>query len=101
MAAGLPVLVAESPESAASGFALSDDFRFPAGDAATLAEKIDALIEHPVKLEAARERYREIARPLSFDDGVETLLAVYRSVLRERPDSDRVADDRHSTTDAP
>ena len=100
MAAGLPVLVAESPASAASGFALSEDFRFPAGDAAALATKMDALIEHPALLETARARYREVARGLSFDDGVETLLAVYRSVLG-LPPGRAPAPERPSTADAP
>src|SRR5208282_2164120 len=50
MSAGLPALIADAPESAASAFALNDDFVFPAGDAAALARKIDALIESPSKL---------------------------------------------------
>ena len=85
---------------AAAGFALSDEFRFPAGDAGALAAKIDALIEHPARFEAARARYREVARRLSFDDGVDTLLAVYRSVLRRQPDR-AAAMDRYSTSNAP
>ncbi len=85
MSAALPVLLADGAESAASGFALSDDFRFPAGDGAALAAKIDALVESPATLEAARERYRVASRVASFDDGVDKLVAAYRSVLPPTP----------------
>jgi 1,2-diacylglycerol 3-alpha-glucosyltransferase len=81
MNAGLPVLVAESTESAASEFALADDFRFRGGDAGELAAKIDALIERPSLLAAAGERYASIGRRFRFADSVERLVAVYRSVL--------------------
>jgi 1,2-diacylglycerol 3-alpha-glucosyltransferase len=100
MAAGPPVLVAVSPESAASHFALSDDFRFPAGDAAALATKIDSLLERPTVLKTAAAQYRERARGLSFDGGIETLVGVYRSVIGAEPSRATVAD-RYSTTNAP
>jgi 1,2-diacylglycerol 3-alpha-glucosyltransferase len=85
MSAGLPVLVADGAETAASGFALSDDFRFPAGDSAALAAKIDALVDSPATLEAARERYRAAVRAVSFDGGVDKLVTAYRSVLPPAP----------------
>jgi glycosyltransferase involved in cell wall biosynthesis len=81
MSAGLPVLVAESPESAASELAVSDDFRFPAGDPRALAEKIDALVERPSLLRDERDRRRTGAGPITFAESVERLLRVYRSVL--------------------
>jgi glycosyltransferase involved in cell wall biosynthesis len=87
MAKGLPVLVAQGPESAASELAISDDFRFPAGDAAALAARIDALIEHPDRLAAARERYRAAVRAFDFGDSIATLVAIYRSVAGAGPDS--------------
>jgi 1,2-diacylglycerol 3-alpha-glucosyltransferase len=80
MSAGVPALIADAPESAASKFAL-DDFTFPAGDAATLAAKIDALIEDPARLEAAGQRYRERARQFDFDASVAKLVGLYRSVI--------------------
>ncbi len=80
MSAGLPALVADAPESAASKLAL-DDFTFPAGDAAALAAKIDALIENPVRLDAVRELYRERARQFDFDASVEKLVELYRKVI--------------------
>jgi glycosyltransferase involved in cell wall biosynthesis len=81
MSAGLPTLVANAPESAASHFALNDDFSFPAGDAAALSAKIDALIEDRAKLESSREPYRARARMFDFDASVDKMVSVYRSVL--------------------
>ena len=80
MSAGVPALIADAPESAASKLAL-DDFTFPAGDAATLAAKIDALIENPAKLDAARPLYRERARQFDFDASVAKLVGLYRTVI--------------------
>jgi 1,2-diacylglycerol 3-alpha-glucosyltransferase len=81
MSAGLPALIADAPESAASRFALNDDFSFKTGDAAALSAKIDALIEDRAKLEAAREPYRARAQQFDFDASVEKLAEVYRSVI--------------------
>ncbi|MCL2447370.1 MAG: glycosyltransferase [Polyangiaceae bacterium] len=88
MSAGLPAVIAQAPESAASRFALNDDFAFPAGDAGALAQKIDALIDAPQKLEAARAAYRERARQFDFGASVGKLVDVYRRVIdahRARP----------------
>jgi 1,2-diacylglycerol 3-alpha-glucosyltransferase len=81
LSAGLPVLVAQSPESAASDLALSEDFRFTAGDAAALAVKIDTLVERPETLRLERLRHRAAAPPISFETSIERLIQVYRSVL--------------------
>ena len=80
MSVGLPALVAQSAESAASDFALSDDFRFAAGDADALAAKIDRLADHPALLDAASAAYREVARRLSFEESVESLISLYSSL---------------------
>jgi 1,2-diacylglycerol 3-alpha-glucosyltransferase len=81
MSAGLPVLIAESPESAAADFALNDRFLFRAGDAEMLARRIDALIEHPEELAAARGGYSERVKDLDFGASVRRLEAIYREVL--------------------
>lgn len=81
MSAGLPALIADAPESAASRFALNEDFSFPAGDPATLSAKLDALIENRAKLEAAREPYRARARQFDFNASVDKMVGVYRSVV--------------------
>jgi len=87
MSAGLPALISDAKESAASAFALNDDFRFPAGDAATLSAKIDALFEDRAKLTAARSLYRERARAFDFQASVGRLVEIYRTVI----DAARVA----------
>ncbi len=84
MSMGLPVLVTQSSESAASEFALDDDFRFPAGDAAALAARIDALIDKPELLANGRARYLKAAAALDFDSSVQSLTDIYYSVL-DRP----------------
>jgi 1,2-diacylglycerol 3-alpha-glucosyltransferase len=89
MSAGLPGLVADAPESAASKLAL-EDFTFPAGDAATLAAKMDALIENPAELDLAGQLCRERARAFDFDASVGKLVGLYRSVI------DGAASERHT-----
>jgi 1,2-diacylglycerol 3-alpha-glucosyltransferase len=84
MSAGLPALIANAPESAASSFALNEDFSFPAGDAIALSAKIDALIDDRTKLEAAREPYRQRAHQFDFNASVEKMVSVYRSVIANR-----------------
>lgn len=84
MSAGLPAVVAQAPESAASAFALSDDFSFPAGDARALSARIDALAEDRAKLQAARELYRQRARAFDFDASVDKLVRVYEMLLDQR-----------------
>lgn len=84
MSAGLPVVVARAPESAASAFALDEDFSFPAGDAGVLSRRIDTLLEDRTKLQAASEPYRERARRFDFEASVDKLAAVYRTVVEQR-----------------
>jgi 1,2-diacylglycerol 3-alpha-glucosyltransferase len=81
---GLPALVAQSPDSAASEFALDDDFRFPVGDTKALGARLDALIEHPQKLAGARERARAVSRELEHGKSIDRLLDVYCKVIDAR-----------------
>ncbi|MGD0675489.1 MAG: glycosyltransferase [Polyangiaceae bacterium] len=83
MSAGVPALIARSEESAASDFALSDDFAFASGDAAHLAAQIDALIENPQRLAAARAQYRAVAEARDFAESVHDVESIYRRVLLE------------------
>ena len=82
MSCGLPVLVADSPESAASDLALGPEFRFASGDAADLASHLDFQVEHPGALTAARDRTWAMARDYAFEASVARLVDVYRHVLR-------------------
>jgi 1,2-diacylglycerol 3-alpha-glucosyltransferase len=81
---GLPALVAESRESAASELAIDQDFRFPAGDPAALATKLDALIEDPQKLASARVTTRRLAEGLELDRSVEQIVGAYRFAIERR-----------------
>jgi glycosyltransferase involved in cell wall biosynthesis len=83
LGAGVPVLVAQSPESAASEFAIADDLRFAAGDVRDLSTKLDALIEQPSRLSSARTRSLARAGGLTLEHNVEQLVKLYRFVIAE------------------
>ena len=82
MSCGLPVLVADSGESAAARLALGPEFRFTSGDARDLAARLDHHIEHAAELAAARERTHAMARAYDFETSVARLVDVYHHVLR-------------------
>jgi 1,2-diacylglycerol 3-alpha-glucosyltransferase len=84
MSMGLPVVVANSRESAASTFALDDRFRFRSGDPSSLALKLDALFDDPSALAEASQRYANLARAYDFGQGVERVVDIYRSLGAER-----------------
>jgi 1,2-diacylglycerol 3-alpha-glucosyltransferase len=84
MGASVPTLVANAPESAAARFALDQNWSFPTGDAWALSARIDALIENPSELDAARDAYRVRAKQFDFDASVDKLVGVYRSVIAGR-----------------
>jgi 1,2-diacylglycerol 3-alpha-glucosyltransferase len=80
MQVGLPVLVAEGPETAAAELALDESFRFAGNDAAALAHKLDALLASPERRALAGARYREAAERLTLDASVSSLVELYRRV---------------------
>jgi 1,2-diacylglycerol 3-alpha-glucosyltransferase len=81
MTFGVPVLVAQSSESAASEFALDDGYRFAAGDAGALAARIDALIEDPAELARGRREYRLAAKRFEFSNTVNGVVDVYERII--------------------
>lgn len=83
LAAGLPALVADAPESAASELALGRRFLFPAGDAGALAARLDALIEDPGALAEARALALQRARSRDFAASVGRLAEIYREIAGE------------------
>jgi len=81
MSCGLPVLVADSPESAAARLALGPEFRFTSGDPTDLAARIDHHVEHAGELAAARERTYAAAQAYAFEASAARLVEVYHHVL--------------------
>jgi glycosyltransferase involved in cell wall biosynthesis len=81
MSCGLPVIVADSPESASTRLALGPEFLFPSGDAARLAARLDHYVDHAEELSSARERVHHAARAYSLDASVARLVTVYRHVV--------------------
>ncbi|HZP40860.1 MAG TPA: glycosyltransferase [Candidatus Binatia bacterium] len=84
MGCGLPVLVADSPNSASKCLAIGPEFRFRSGDPADLAARIDRLVEHPAELARARERTYAAARAYGFEESLARLVDVYRRVVERR-----------------
>ena len=84
MGCGAPCLIARSPLSATSQFAISDDFLFPAGDREALTARLDWLLEHPEVLGEARARVRKAAEAYGIDRSLERLLGVYAEVASRR-----------------
>jgi glycosyltransferase involved in cell wall biosynthesis len=84
MACGLPCLIARSPLSATSQFALSDAFLFEAGSREDLTRKIDGWIDHPEGLLRARAGYREAAQRYRVEASVDKLVDLYRRVVEGR-----------------
>lgn len=81
MRAGLPILVAEGPETAASHLALAD-FRFPVSDVNALTKKIDWLIENPEVLSRASRLYLESAQKLNAIKNMSSIEAEYQTLCK-------------------
>jgi 1,2-diacylglycerol 3-alpha-glucosyltransferase len=79
---GTPALVADAPGSAARHLALADDLRFRPGDPDHLASRLDALIEAPERLAAARQQALAAAARLGLEEQVRRLEAVYLRVAK-------------------
>lgn len=89
MAVGLPVLVADAPDSASRAFASGPEFRFRPGDAVDLAARIDALLDKPAVLAAGARRSLERAAQYDFQRSARTLEQLYETVLAQAPPSAR------------
>ena len=84
IAAGLVPIVARSPLSAASQFALDDRSLFEAGDAAGLARKIDWWADHPQIRATMSPRYARFARQeFSLETSVRRFEAMERQAIAD------------------
>ena len=83
-ACGLVPVIADSPRSATPQFALDERSLFPAGDAQTLARKIDYWIEHPEERREMEHRYAESAKQYSLQRSIELTEAMFRQAIEEQ-----------------
>ncbi|HEU4383183.1 MAG TPA: glycosyltransferase [Anaeromyxobacteraceae bacterium] len=84
MGCGAPCLIARSPLSATSQFAISEDFLFPAGDRQALTARLDWFLDHPEALREARPRSRQAAEAYRIESSLARLLDVYERVTAGR-----------------
>lgn len=77
IACGLPPVIARSPRSAASQFALDERSLFDYGNAGMLADKINYWIEHPAELRKASEAYLLLSKQYSFENSARKLEELY------------------------
>jgi len=76
---GLPPLIADSPKSATSQFAMDDRFLFPAGDVQKLSQKIDYWVEHPEELKKTGYQYHQFSNNYRIEKSFEKLVEIYKS----------------------
>lgn len=79
---GLPVLVAQGRESAASALALGADFRFPVGNVKLLSQHLDALVARPEVLREAGSH--SAAARQGFGAQADELEALYHGLLKQK-----------------
>lgn len=85
MAAGLPVLVADAPESAAPSLVPGPDFLFRAGDPDDLANRLDHLLDWPgLRTDLGAASLAAAARH-RLSDSTQRLEALYTSLLAAQP----------------
>ena len=91
MAVGLPVLVADAPDSASRALASGPEFLFRPGDVADLAAHIDRLLDAPATLAAGARRSLERVGQHDFQRSARSLEHLYETVLAKRQQEDRAA----------
>lgn len=82
-ACGLVPIIADSPRSATPQFALDDRSLFPAGDAKTLARKIDYWIEHPDERMIMEQRYADHAKNYTLESSILQAEEMFRQAIEE------------------
>jgi glycosyltransferase involved in cell wall biosynthesis len=85
MGCGLPCLIARSPKSATQQFALGDEWLYRWDSRDELTARLDALLDEPGKLQAARAPSAKAAQRYSIQDSLALLLDVYRRVTTTQP----------------
>jgi 1,2-diacylglycerol 3-alpha-glucosyltransferase len=94
MGCGCPCLIARSPKSATSQFALSGAFLFQHGSLEELSQRLAYWLDRPEELRKAGRAYQRASEHYRIEVSLEKLLAVYGAVTSSRPRGvtrDRVA----------
>jgi glycosyltransferase involved in cell wall biosynthesis len=81
MACGKPLLIADSPNSAATEFVNHNGLLFTAKNPEHLAERVDRLLADPHRLRAMGTRSLEESRRFDIRDSVRQIESVYRSLV--------------------
>jgi 1,2-diacylglycerol 3-alpha-glucosyltransferase len=81
MGCGLPLLLADSPKSAARQFALEQNSLFNCADTDELVKRIDFWVENPEMLNEAKERYTLHSQKYRIENSYEKLVRQYFSVI--------------------
>jgi len=100
MACGLPCLIARSPKSATSQFALSDAWLYRWDSTEALTARLDDLLDAPPMLRAARPLVRMAAERYRIERSVAKLLDVYGELVDPRATPERVRPSRWASRGA-
>lgn len=79
---GLPCMVSDSHDSAATQFALDDRFIFKANDADSLAGKIDYWYENQAQLKSIRGDVLAMAERYRFETSLDKMEALYTKAIQ-------------------
>lgn len=82
-ACGLVPVIANSPISATTQFALCDKSLFRAGSAKDCAEKIDYWIEHPEEKKRMSQQYAESANQYRLKASIDSMLSMFNDAIQE------------------
>lgn len=79
--AGLVPVIADSPKSAASDFAMHPESLFPAGEYKELAKRIDYWIEHPEEKAEYEHKYSEHGREYNINNCVTKMEEMFQAAI--------------------
>ena len=79
---GLPCLIEDSPNSAASQFAMDDRFLFKGGNIEELTARIDYWYENRAELKKLKEPTLESAEPYRIDKSIDAKEKLYKDVIK-------------------
>ena len=81
-ATGCVPVIAESPLSSTSVYALSQKNRFPAGNSQILAKRIDYWITHPQDLKMMSANYQNYAKSLTVQFSAKKILTMMKNAQK-------------------